>query len=130
MTEIAARARIHRRDQLEARRKIGLPGRARDRNAPRFQRFAQDFEYGALELRQFIQKKHAVMRERDFAGTRRATAADQCHAGRSVVRRRYGRMRQLLALKPLVSDCTAADSSASASVIGGRMPAKRAASMD
>jgi hypothetical protein len=52
--EPAARARIHRRDELEARRKIGLMRRARNRDLARFERLAQHFEHAPVELGQLV----------------------------------------------------------------------------
>src|SRR6185312_12834589 len=51
MAAIAARAGIHRRDELEARGKVRLPRRPRDGDAARLQRLAQDLEHGTAELR-------------------------------------------------------------------------------
>ena len=84
---VAARTRIHRRDELELRRKLRLARRARDRDAARFERLAQHLEHVAVELRQLVEEQHAVMRERDLARPRIAAAADQRHRRRGVVRR-------------------------------------------
>jgi hypothetical protein len=83
---VAARARIHRCHQLEARRIGRVPGSARDGNASRFERLAQRFERIARELGQFVEEQHAVVRKRDFARARRHAAADQ-RRGRSAVMR-------------------------------------------
>ena len=87
VAEIAARAGIHRRDELEPRRKRRLARRARDVDAARFERLAQHFEHPAIPLRQLVEEQHAVMRERDLAGPRIAAAADQRDRGGRVVRR-------------------------------------------
>ena len=71
MAELAARTRVHRGDQLEARREIGAPRRARDRDAAGLERLAQRFEAGSLPLGQLVQEQHAVVRERDLARPRR-----------------------------------------------------------
>src|SRR5712692_9192486 len=63
MSQIPARARIHCADQLEARRILGLAGGARAGDAAGFERFAQRFEHPAVELRQLVQKQHAVVRK-------------------------------------------------------------------
>src|SRR6185295_19937290 len=47
----AARARIHRGDELKARRKVRLARCARDGDTTRFQRLAQHLENVAAELR-------------------------------------------------------------------------------
>src|SRR5438874_10856765 len=86
MPQIAAGAGVHRTDQLESRRILGLACRARNRDAAGFERFAQGFEYLAVEFRQLVQKQHAVVRQRSFAGARIAAASDQRNAGSRVVR--------------------------------------------
>ena len=75
VAEIAARAGIHGRDQLEACGEVRLPCRARNGDVAGFQRFAQDFKHGAGKLRQFIQKQYAVVGQRDFARFGRVAAA-------------------------------------------------------
>ena len=52
-----------------------VPGGARDRHSPIFERLAHHFESGAFELRQLVEKKDAVMREADLAGRGRGRAA-------------------------------------------------------
>jgi len=81
IAEISARTGVHGRDQLKARRKIRLARGARNGDRARFQRFAQHLEHAPVELRQLIQKQHAVVRERNLARHRIAAAAHQCHAG-------------------------------------------------
>lgn len=61
MAVIAARAGVHRGDQLETGGKFGLARRPRDRDAARFHWFAQHFEHAAFEFRQFIEKQHAAV---------------------------------------------------------------------
>ncbi|MNL51939.1 hypothetical protein D3C87_1750790 [compost metagenome] len=68
--EKTAGARIHRRDQLKARRKTHAILRAGNHDMAGFQGFPQHFQHFALELRKFIKKQHSVMGERDFAGLR------------------------------------------------------------
>jgi hypothetical protein len=46
-----ARARIHRRDQLEFGRKFGLTGGSGDMNDTRFEWLAQSFQHLAVEFR-------------------------------------------------------------------------------
>lgn len=67
MPAIAARARVHGGNQLEAGRKICLVGGARDGDVAGFQRLAQDFEHAAFELWKFIQEEHALMCQGDFS---------------------------------------------------------------
>ena len=83
----AAAARIHRRDQHEARRIGDAVIGARDRDFAGFQRLAQRVERLRLEFRQFVEEQHAVMGERNFARPRTQAAADQSrHAGRMMRR--------------------------------------------
>jgi hypothetical protein len=56
MAEIAARAGVHRRDQLEARRKIGLACGTRDGDVAGFKRFAQHFKHVARKFRQLVEE--------------------------------------------------------------------------
>jgi hypothetical protein len=81
MAEIAARAGIHRRDQLEARGEIGLPCRARNGDVARLERFAQYLQYFSIEFRKLIEEKDAVMGERYFSGTGRTAAVNSTKNG-------------------------------------------------
>ncbi len=62
-------------------------GGARDGDGVVFERLAHDFEHVARKLGQLVEKEQAVVRERDFAGTRNDAAADQAGVGDGVVRR-------------------------------------------
>jgi hypothetical protein len=84
---MSARTGIHGRDKLEARREVGLPRRAGDAHPPGFERLAQRFEHVPVELGQLVEKQHAVVGKRNFAGSRKVPAADQGNAGGTVVRR-------------------------------------------
>ena len=90
VVEEAARAGIHGRGQHEARGKSQRHGGAGDADRAILQRLAHDFEHVAGEFREFVQKEHAVVRERDFAGPRNHAAADQPGIGNGVVRRAKG----------------------------------------
>lgn len=57
-----------------------------DMNTPGFQWFTQGFEDFAVKFRQFIEKKHALMRPADFSGAGWIATPDQCHGGSGVVR--------------------------------------------
>ena len=94
--QIAARARVHRGDELKARRKLGAVGGAGNRDVAGLQRLAQRFERGARKLGQFVEKQHAAVRQRDFAGARRRAAADQRHRAGGVMRRAGRPHRPLL----------------------------------
>src|SRR6266404_9788029 len=78
---------IHRRSQHEARWKCHRSRRARNRYRSIFERLTHHFEHVALKLRQFVEKKHAVMRERNFSGARHGAAADQSGIADGMVRR-------------------------------------------
>ena len=64
-----------------------MASRARNRNSAGFERFAQRFQHFPAELGKLVQKEHAVVRERYFAGARVAASAHQRNAGCGVVRR-------------------------------------------
>ena len=84
--EKAAGAGIHRGDQLEARGKLGPPRGARDGDGSGLERLAQCLQRGAWKFGQFVEEQHAVVRQRNLAGSRRRATADQCHRARTVVR--------------------------------------------
>jgi hypothetical protein len=48
-----------------------------NRNLADLERLAQRIEHLRLEFGQLVEEEHAVMRERDFAGPRAQSAADQ-----------------------------------------------------
>ena len=83
IAQIAARARIHGRDELKRCREFCVPRRTRHSDHTALQRLAQDFERATVELGKLIEKQHAVVSERDFTRTRLRSAADE----------RYGRGR-------------------------------------
>jgi hypothetical protein len=83
----AARAGVHRGDQLTGGGKIGLLRSARDRDAAAFERLAQHFQHVPVEFGQLVEKQHAQMGQRDLARLRRIAAADQRGGARRVVRR-------------------------------------------
>lgn len=60
--QVAAWARIHRCHQLKLRGEFRLARRARNADAPRFERLAQHLEHLAVEFRQLVEKQHAVHR--------------------------------------------------------------------
>ena len=75
IAEVATRAGVHRRHEHELGRKSDRAGRARDGDATIFERLAQHFERRAFELRQFIEKEDAVVRDAHFAGRGNGRAA-------------------------------------------------------
>lgn len=75
--EIAAAARIHRRDQLDARGECDVRIGTRDADRARFERLAQRIEDGALELGKLVEEQDAKMRQADLAWLHLETAAGQ-----------------------------------------------------
>jgi hypothetical protein len=67
ITKVTARARIHGGDQLKSGWKVCLPARTRNRDAARFHRLAQNLKYMPAELRQFVEKQHAIVRPGYFS---------------------------------------------------------------
>ena len=65
---MAAPARIRRRHQHEARRIGDAMIGAGHRNLAVLQRLARQIQHVRIELRQFVEEQHALMRQRDFAG--------------------------------------------------------------
>ncbi len=84
--KVAAWAGVHSGDQHDAGG-IGNRGeRAGDGDAAVLHWLTQHLENVLLELGEFIQKEHPVMRERHLARLRGVAAADQPHVGDGVVR--------------------------------------------
>jgi len=95
-------------------------------DSPGFDRLAQGFEHVTVELRQFVQKQHSVMRERNLPGAGNLAATDERGSrGRCGAAREKGRSPQRAVSKPLVdTECTAATSSACSP--RGRQDARKA----
>ena len=70
-----ARAEVHRRDELEARREDHPARHPRNADVAVLERLPQRLERGALELGQLVEKEHAAVREARLAGPRHAAAA-------------------------------------------------------
>ena len=81
-----ARTGIHRGDELEARREIMSARGTGNGDVARFEWFTQGLQGRARELGQFIEKKHAMMCQRDLARPWWGTAAHQRHRRSRVVR--------------------------------------------
>ena len=90
IAEIAARAGVHRGHQHEAAGQGNLAGAARDGDLAVLQWLAHHLEGRAFELRQLVEKEHAVVRERDFAGAGDRAAAEQRDIRNRVVRAAEG----------------------------------------
>lgn len=86
IAEVATGTGIHRRHQLEARRETYPAVGPGNDDLAAFQRLAQDLQDLALELRQFVEEQHALVRQGDLARLRAAAAADQGRRGGGVVR--------------------------------------------
>ena len=125
----AARAHVHRPDELEASREERVAPDARDRDHAVLERLPQRLENGARELGQLVEEQHAAMGERHLARSRARTAADDRRRGRSVVRRAKRRHRTRARVpggsRP-ATEWIRVTSSASARVSGGRIPGKPA----
>ena len=94
----AAAARVHRRDQLDARRIGDAVVGARDHAFAGLERLAQRIEHLRRELRKLVEEQHAVMGERDLARPHAQAAADhRRHRGRMVRRAERPAVGQLAA---------------------------------
>src|SRR5438067_553931 len=87
ISAMTARARVHRRDELETRRKLHLPRRPRNGYPAALDRLAQRLEDVAVEFRKLVQEQYAVVCERDFTRSRQRAAADESSGRRAVMRR-------------------------------------------
>ncbi len=85
-TRVAARTRVHRRDQLEPRRVDRRPADPRDRHMPVLHRLPERLQRGSIELGQLVEKEHAVVGERHFARRHVRAAADHARIGDGVMR--------------------------------------------
>lgn len=84
---VSAGTGVHRSDQHKAGRVIDrelCPGYG---NLSFFQGLPHNLKHGALKLRQFVQKKYAVMRKGDFSRLRIGSTADHGGIADGVVRR-------------------------------------------
>src|SRR5690606_26214419 len=84
---VTARARVHRRDQEEARGERYRAAGARDRERTGLQRLTHRLECVRGELRELVQEQHAAVRERDLTGTDLRAATDEAGVRDGVVRR-------------------------------------------
>src|SRR5438105_2740704 len=87
MAIVSARTRIHRCHKHEPAWILQRSQSSRDADGAVFQRLPEDLQNVLAELGQLIQEKHAVMRERDFARTRRAASAGKSRVADGVMRR-------------------------------------------
>ena len=88
-----ARTQVHRPDELKARGKLHVSGRAGNTDDAVLQRLTKSFQRGALELRQLVQQQNAPVRETRLAWTKPRAAADDRSGRRTVVRRAKRRLR-------------------------------------
>ena len=87
IAQMAAAARVHRRDQLDPRREGDMGVGAGDADAAGLERLAQRIEHRPLEFGQLVEEQHAQMREADLARAHPQPAADQRRHRRRVMRR-------------------------------------------
>src|SRR5581483_1326555 len=73
---VAAGTWVHGRRQHKTCGEGQRHGGTSNADGPIFQGLTHDLEHVAGKLRQFVQKQHAVMCERDLAGTRDYAASD------------------------------------------------------
>ena len=85
VTQITAGTGIHGRHQLEARGKLRTVGRPGDQDASGLQRLPEHLQHPSVELRQFVQKQHPQMGQRDLPRPRIASPAHQGHPGGGVM---------------------------------------------
>ena len=78
---------VHGRDELHARRKIGLLRGARNRDGLALERLAEDLEHAPVELGQLVQEQDPVMGKRDLTRPGLAATAHQDHGGGRVMGR-------------------------------------------
>src|SRR6185369_10480043 len=90
MAKKAARAGIQRSDEDKFRGKRHGSGGTRDGDFAVFQRLPHDLQSRALELREFIEKEHAVVRDTDLSRHGNDTATEQADIGNRVVRSSKG----------------------------------------
>lgn len=84
--QIAATARVHRRDQLKLRGIGDVHADAGDGHFARFQRLAQGIQSGARKFGQFVQKQNALVRQRHFPRSGFLPSADQSRHRRRMMR--------------------------------------------
>src|SRR2546426_5673221 len=85
IVKVSARTRIHRARQHEARWKGKGHSGAGNAYRPIFQRLAHYFQHIAWKLGHLVQKKHAVVGERNFSGAGHSAASDQSSVRNSVM---------------------------------------------
>jgi hypothetical protein len=76
IAQMAAAAGVHRRDQLDPRRKGHMGIGTSDADAPGLERLAKRIEDRALKFRKLVEEQHAEVREADLAGADTKAAAD------------------------------------------------------
>lgn len=86
ISEVTARARVHRGDEHEVGWERHRAGRAGDDDIGIFERLAHDLEGRSLELWKLIEKKDAVVRDADLARRGIGGAAEEADVADRVVR--------------------------------------------
>ena len=82
---VATWAGIERRHEHEVGGEAGGGPRAADRDRAFLERLPHHLQRAPLKLREFVEKQHAVVRQRDFSGHRNRAAADEPGFGDRVV---------------------------------------------
>ena len=93
IVEIPTRTGIHRRRQHKPRRKAQTHRRPRNRHMPVLQRLSQHLQHIPRKLRQLIQKKQTIVRQRNLARPRHHASANQPGVGNRMVWRPERPMR-------------------------------------
>ena len=103
---MAAAARVHGGDELDARRIGDAVIGAGDDGLAGLERLPERIEHLRVELGQFVEKEHAEMGKRRFAGPRPRAAADE---------RRHARRMMRGAEGPVAADAAAGEIAGEAS---------------
>ena len=77
IAQVATRAGIHGGHALDASGELCLLGSTRNGDDAGFQRLAQYFKHGTIELGQLVEKQHAGVGQGDFTGPGWIAAAHQ-----------------------------------------------------
>src|SRR5439155_24689257 len=92
ITARAARAEIHRRNELKPSREYRSAADARDRDDTVLERLPERLEHRSRELGELVEKENTAMGEARFSRSRRrGSAADDRRRGARMVRRTKGR---------------------------------------
>ena len=133
MALVAARTRVHGRDQEEIGGEGDATGRTRDVHHAVLERLPEDVQCSALELGHLVQQEHPMVRKADLPGPGLRAAADERCGRHGVMRRAEGALGAADLLQEgtrPAAEWTAVASSACSNVQGGSRPGNRRASID